>query len=278
MRKRQFMLLLYFVIFLSIPYVTISSANKNVLATIKDKAQWNQQLNSTIDNREYNWYTLFDKVKKEPVPPRETVHFLSRYNCSFKGSEHEKSIYLTFDEGYENGNTSRVLDVLSKHNVKAAFFVVKPYILKNAELIRRMATEGHLVCNHSSTHPSMASIQDKDRFAKELSHVEEAYHSATGETMPKFFRPPMGKYSEQSLAYTTELGYKTVFWSLAYYDWDIKKQPDPAASVKNILSKTHNGAIILLHTVSATNAKILDTLLTEWTKEGYTFKSLSDLD
>lgn len=234
--------------------------------------------NSANDDRtEYNWYTMPAGSEKTPEAPKETAQFLNKYNCYFVGKTNEKNIYLTFDEGYENGYTSKILDVLAKRGVKAAFFVVRPYIKTNPELVKRMVKEGHIVCNHSSTHPSMASIADKTKFEKELSDVEKSYTEVTGEQMLKYFRPPMGKYSELSLKYTTELGYKTIFWSLAYLDWDVKKQPSPEYALNKILTKTHNGAIILLHTVSSTNAKILDTLITSWTNAGYTIKPLTDL-
>lgn len=229
------------------------------------------------DRTEYNWYTMHAGSGKTPDAPRETAQFLNKYSCFYVGNTNEKNIYLTFDEGYENGYTSKILDILAKHNVKAAFFCVRPYIKSNPELVKRMVNEGHIVCNHSSTHPSMASIIDKTKFEKELSDVEKAYNEVTGAQMLKFFRPPMGKYSELSLKYTTELGYKTIFWSLAYLDWDVNKQPSPEYALNKILTRTHSGAIILLHTVSSTNTKILDTLIDSWVKSGYEIKPITDL-
>jgi peptidoglycan-N-acetylmuramic acid deacetylase len=236
--------------------------------------------NRNYDNfstKEYNWYFLYRGTGKTPDPPQETVSFRSKYNSYYIGDTTKKIIYLTFDEGYENGYTATILDVLKRHNVKAAFFVVKPYLTTNPELVKRMVMEGHLVCNHSSHHPSMASIIDKDKFNKELIDVEIAYEEITGKKMPKYFRPPMGKYSELSLHNTQSLGYKTIFWSFAYNDWQINKQPDPIASEKRIIDRTHNGAIILLHAVSKTNAEILDNVLTQWEKEGYKIEGLDKL-
>lgn len=140
-----------------------------------------------------------------------------------------------------------------------------------------MVAEGHLVCNHSNHHPSMASIADQDKFNKELSDVEEAFEALTNKKMPKYFRPPMGKYSERSLQYTQAYGYKTIFWSFAYADWDTKNQPSLEFAKKRILDRTHNGAIILLHAVSKTNAEILDSVITEWKKQGYELKTLDEL-
>jgi peptidoglycan-N-acetylmuramic acid deacetylase len=230
-----------------------------------------------ISTREYNWYFKHLQNGEPPQAPGETAHFVSKYNCYYIGDTSKKTIYLTFDEGYENGYTAPILDVLKKHNVKAAFFVVKPYITSNPDLIKRMVAEGHLVCNHSARHPAMSSISDQVKFNKELSDVEEAFEQVTGTKIHKYFRPPMGKYSEQSLLYTKSYGYKTIFWSFAYADWLPDKQPSLDFAKKRILDRTHNGAIILLHSVSKTNAEILDGVITEWKNRGYEIKSLDEL-
>lgn len=232
---------------------------------------------NNISTKEYNWYFKHIKDGQPPEAPPETSYFTSKYDTYYLGDTSKKVLYLTFDEGYENGYTAPILDVLKKHNVKAAFFVVKPYITSNPELIKRMVDEGHLVCNHSNHHPSMASITDQAKFNKELSDVEEAFEELTGKKMPKYFRPPMGKYSELSLKYTKDYGYKTIFWSFAYADWDTKKQPSENFAKKRILDKTHNGAIILLHAVSKTNTNVLDSVITEWENQGYEIKSLEEL-
>jgi peptidoglycan-N-acetylmuramic acid deacetylase len=236
--------------------------------------------NSKIDGlntKDYGWYYKFRGSEQPPETPMETQSFPSKYDCYGLGDTSKKELYLTFDEGYENGYTAPILDVLKKHNVKAAFFVVKPYITSNPDLVKRMVDEGHLVCNHSARHPSMPSIKDLNTFSKELTDVEAAFEEVTGKKMPKYFRPPMGKYSELSLYLTKQCGYKSVFWSLAHADWDVKKQPDPAAAKKKLLERTYNGSIILLHAVSKTNAQILDELITEWKSKGYELKSLDEL-
>ncbi len=230
-----------------------------------------------IGTREYNWYFKHLKNGEPPQSPGETADFVSKYDSHYIGDTSKKKIYLTFDEGYENGYTSPILDILKKHNVKAAFFVVKPYITTNPDLIKRMVAEGHLVCNHSARHPAMPSIKDQEKFNKELSDVEESFEEITGTKMPKYFRPPMGKYSEQSLLYTKGYGYKTIFWSFAYSDWLPNKQPSPEFAKKRILDRTHNGAIILLHAVSKTNAEVLDEVITEWNNQGYEICSLDEL-
>lgn len=141
-----------------------------------------------------------------------------------------------------------------------------------------MVNEGHLVCNHSEKHPSMAdAAKDPARFEREFSVTEDAYKKVTGKEMPHFFRPPMGKYSELSLFYTSKLDYKTIFWSFAYNDWNVKRQPSPEESKKMISRRTHNGAIILLHAVSKTNSEILDSVIKDWKKQGYTLESLDKL-
>lgn len=165
---------------------------------------------------------------------------------------------------------------MKKQNVPAAFFVVKPYLKTNKDLILRMVNEGHLVCNHSSSHPSMAKITDPNKFKKEFTDVEEEYKKITNSDMPKYFRPPMGKFSEYSMKLTNELGYKSIFWSLAYKDFDVKNQPSKETAKDKILSRIHNGSIILLHAVSKTNTEILEEILIELKSQGYEFRTLTD--
>ena len=198
------------------------------------------------------------------------------FSAHYIGNTEKKFLYLTFDEGYENGYTSQILDILKKHEVPAAFFVVKPYIKTNKDLILRMVNEGHLVCNHSSNHPSMAKVTNIDKFNKEFIEVEEEFKKITNTDMPKYFRPPMGKFSEFSLKLTNDLGYKSIFWSLAYKDFDVKNQPLKEKAENTILSRIHNGAIILLHAVSKTNAEILDNILSTLKSQGYEFRPLTD--
>lgn len=202
---------------------------------------------------------------------------LRRYDAAYLGDTTQKILYLTFDAGYENGCTEKILDILKAHNVKAAFFLVGNYIEKNADLVRRMAEEGHTVGNHTMHHYDMSKISDRDTFAKELGDLETLYRETTGQELPKFYRPPQGIYSEENLRMAQELGYKTVFWSLAYVDWKNDAQPDPASSIEKLCKRTHNGAVILLHSTSKTNEQILDTLLTRWEKAGYTFGQVGEL-
>ena len=205
------------------------------------------------------------------------VDQLKQYDAAYLGDPSEKVIYLTFDAGYENGCTAKILDTLQKHNVKAAFFLVGNYIERNADLVRRMAEEGHTVGNHTMHHPDMSKLKDKEAFAKELQDLEELYREKTGEALPKYYRPPQGIYSEENLKMAKELGYKTVFWSLAYVDWNNDSQPTREQAFAKLLPRIHPGAVVLLHSTSQTNAEILDELLTKWAQMGYRFGTLDEL-
>ena len=229
------------------------------------------------DDTELNWYFVAKGKDITPEPAKESISFLSDYDGYYIGNTKEKVLYLTFDEGYEKGNTASILDTLKELKVPAAFFVVKPFIDTQPELVKRMVNEGHLVCNHSNHHPSMASITDNNEFKKEFTDVEKSFKDLTGKEMPKYFRPPMGKYSKNSLIKTKELGYKTIFWSFAYRDWLVDYQPNPAEAINKIKNGMHPGCIILLHSVSDTNTAILKQVIKELQDEGYKFKSLNEL-
>lgn len=229
-----------------------------------------------ISTQEYSWYFNPRNDQKQPEPIKE-ANFFDKYSSYYVGNPNEKVIYLTFDAGYENGTTESILNTLKKHNAKAHFFVVESYIKNNPELIKRMEKEGHLVCNHSKTHPSMASINDFEKFKEEILSVEKTYKEVTGKEMPKYFRPPMGKFSEQSLKYTQDLGYSSVFWSFAYVDWYNDKQPTHEFAKDKIYTRTHPGAVVLLHPNSKTNTEILDEVITHWENEGYKLETLDYL-
>jgi peptidoglycan-N-acetylmuramic acid deacetylase len=202
---------------------------------------------------------------------------LAQYGAVYLGDASKKVIYLTFDAGYENGCTEKILDALQKHNVKAAFFLVGNYMEQNADLVRRMAAEGHIVGNHTMHHPDMSKISDKSAFQRELADLEVLYKEITGQEMLKYYRPPQGNYSEDNLKMAKELGYKTVFWSLAYVDWKNDSQPTAEQAYSKLLPRIHNGAVVLLHSTSTTNAEILDDLLTKWKEMGYTFGTVEEL-
>ena len=223
-----------------------------------------------------NWGLSFRQEGQPPVGNAGTEQ-LRRYDAAYIGDTTDKVLYLTFDAGYENGCTEKILDVLQKQDVKAAFFLVGNYIEKNADLVRRMAKEGHIVANHTMHHPDMSKLSDKAAFSKELTDLEALYKETTGQEMPKYYRPPQGIYSEENLKMAKELGYKTVFWSLAYVDWNNDAQPTAETAFSRLLPRTHNGAVVLLHSTSATNAEILDELLTKWKDMDYRFGTLKEL-
>ena len=223
-----------------------------------------------------NWGLGFREKGKTPTG-NATPEFLKQYNAYYVGSPDDKKIYITFDAGYENGYTPGILDALKKHNVKATFFVVGNYIQTSPELVRRMIDEGHIVGNHTLTHPDMSKIAEMDAFKKEILSLEQLYKEATGQEMQKFYRPPQGKYSEENLKQANELGYRTVFWSLAYVDWYVDKQPSKEEAFDKLLGRIHPGAIVLLHSTSKTNCDILDELLTKWEEMGYTFGTLPEV-
>lgn len=202
---------------------------------------------------------------------------LKQYNAAYIGDTAEKVLYLTFDAGYENGCTAKILDTLKKQEVPAIFFLVGNYIEKNADLVRRMVEEGHIVANHTMHHYDMSKLTDKAAFARELQDLEALYKQTTGQEMPKYYRPPQGVYSEENLKMAKELGYKTVFWSLAYVDWNNDAQPTKEQAFSKLLPRTHNGAVVLLHSTSQTNAEILDELLTKWKEQGYRFGTVEEL-
>lgn len=202
---------------------------------------------------------------------------LRQYDAAYLGDTTQKVIYLTFDAGYENGCTEKILDTLKKHDVKAAFFLVGNYIQRNADLVRRMAEEGHTVGNHTMHHYDMSKLSDKAAFQKELEDLAALYADTVGSPLPRFYRPPQGIYSEDNLKMAKELGYKTVFWSLAYVDWKNDAQPTAEEAFRKLLPRIHPGAVVLLHSTSKTNADILDALLTKWEEMGYSFGQLPEL-
>ena len=223
-----------------------------------------------------SWGLSFPEPGQAPVG-NATQDALAQYDAAFLGPTDQPVIYLTFDAGYENGCTEPILEALAKHNVKAAFFVVGNYIEQNPDLVRRMLREGHIVGNHTYHHYDMSKLSDEAAFNQELTSLETLYRETTGEDLPRYYRPPQGIYSEENLKMAKELGYRTVFWSLAYVDWYQDDQPTKEQAFSKLLPRIHPGAIVLLHSTSSTNAEILDALLTKWEAMGYRFASLDEL-
>ena len=222
------------------------------------------------------WGLSFQREGAPPTGPA-SVEQLRAYDAAYLGDTTRKVLYLTFDAGYENGCTAKILDVLKKHQVPAAFFLVGNYLERNPDLERRMVEEGHIVGNHTMHHYDMSKISDKETFTKELQNLEALYRQVTGQELQKFYRPPQGIYSETNLEMAKALGYKTVFWSLAYVDWNNDSQPTREQAFKKLLPRTHPGAVILLHSTSKTNAEILGELIEKWKAEGYRFGTLEEL-
>lgn len=248
------------VLFVAAVFAGIDVAKNKTVSTISDG----------------NWGLSFQEEGQPPVA-NATAEELAGYNAFYADDTDEKVMYITFDAGYENGYTEKILDVLKKHQVKAAFFLVGNYIETSPELVKRMVEEGHLVGNHTYTHPDMSSISTIGSFEKELKQLEEKYREVTGKEMKKYYRPPQGKYSESNLKMASDMGYKTVFWSLAYVDWYESDQPTKEEAFEKLIPRAHPGAIVLLHSTSRTNSEILDELLTRWEDMGYEFRSVEEL-
>lgn len=229
-----------------------------------------------LHEKSENWGLGFGTEGKPPTG-NASAEELKKYNAYFIADTTQNTIYLTFDCGYENGNTEPILDALKKHDVKATFFVVGNFLETSPEIVKRMIAEGHTVGNHTYHHLDMSSISSMDAFKKETQDVENLFEQITGTTITKFYRPPQGKYNIENLKMAQELGYHTFFWSLAYVDWYQDKQPTKDEAFGKLLKRIHPGAIVLLHSTSSTNAQILDELLTKWEEMGYTIKPLTEL-
>ena len=223
-----------------------------------------------------SWGLSFSQEGEPPVGNASPTA-LARYDAVYVGDREKPVLYLTFDAGYENGCTAQILDTLKAHDVPAAFFLVGHYLETNPDLVRRMADEGHIVGNHTWSHRDMSQLTNKEAFSQELQKLADKYQDITGQELPPYYRPPEGTYNEENLKLVKELGYKTVFWSLAYVDWNKDSQPTAEQAFSKLIPRVHNGAVVLLHSTSTTNAAILDELLTRWKDMGYTFAPISEL-
>jgi peptidoglycan-N-acetylmuramic acid deacetylase len=201
---------------------------------------------------------------------------LQKYGAIFLGDTAKKELYLTFDNGYENGYTSKILDVLKAKKVPATFFVTGQYVKEQPELLKRMVNEGHLIGNHSWSHPDVSHISNS-RLKEELEKVKQAVAQVTGQKDMLFLRTPRGIFNERTLAYSKELGYTNVFWSIAYKDWDTKDQKGADYAYSKVISQLHPGAVILLHSVSKDNAEAIGKIIDKARSDGYQFKSLNQL-
>lgn len=237
---------------------------------------WPFTLNSPMLPGTENWGLGFGTQGAKPAG-NATPEEMKEYNAYYVAPGDEKKIYLTFDCGYENGNTEAILDALKKHRAPATFFVVGHYLESAPGLVKRMVAEGHAVGDHTYHHPDMSKISDLATFQKEMDDVRTKFYEVTGQEMPFYYRPPQGKYNQENLQMAKKLGYATFFWSLAYVDWNVNDQPTHEEAFSKLTTRIHPGAIVLLHNTSQTNAEILDDLLTKWEEMGYSFAPLSDL-
>ena len=228
------------------------------------------------DGNCYSWYFKASENGEQAEFDLD-LNELKEYDTYVMGNKDDKVIYLTFDFGYENGNVKKCLDIMNKHNAKGAFFILDHVVMTNTALLKEMIDTGHIVANHTLKHKNMCHIKNFDHYKNEIIGLSEKFEEMTGCKMTNYYRPPKGEFTKQNLEYNKKLGFKTIFWSLAYKDWDDNKQPNSQDTINRLLKRTHNGAVILLHPTSNTNADILDTLLQEWIKMGYRFGTLDEL-
>lgn len=240
-------------------------------AEVKDRPQgWSLALASE------DWGLSFGESGAAPTGNASSQD-LAWYDAYYVGDGSEKVIYLTFDCGYENGNTEPILDALKKHNAPGTFFVVGHFLETAPEMIKRMVEEGHAVGNHTYHHPDMSAISDLESFQKEVDGVASLFYEITGTELSPFYRPPQGKCNVKNLEMAQELGYYTIFWSLAHVDWITDNQPSHEEALDKLTKRIHPGAVVLLHNTSQTNGEILDELLTKWEEMGYSFRPLGEL-
>lgn len=223
----------------------------------------------------FDWYCMHNTTHTQPAADANLAkaeefggYYCDKSHCDWK--DKEKVIYLTFDAGYENGNVTKILDVLKEKDVRGTFFILEHMTKDFPDVVKRMDAEGHFVCNHTATHKNMSQITDKAAFLAELKRLEKDCREI-GVECKKFYRPPEGAFSLDNLKWASEAGYKTLFWSFAYADWDNEKQMAPDAALKKVLDGAHNGEILLLHPTSATNAAILGDLIDKLRGEGFRF-------
>lgn len=233
---------------------------------------------SRYSNAKRSWW-LKRNTEHKQVTADNTSERLAKYNAYYLNDQVDdkhKVFYLTFDCGYENGYTAKILDTLAKHKAKAAFFVTKAFIESNKELCIRMKKEGHIVGNHTMNHPSLPD-KSIETITNEIKGCASLFKKQTGYSMNTFIRPPMGEYSYRTLKVTKDLGYKTIFWSMAYLDYDVNKQPGKEYVINHFKQYHHNGAIPLIHNISSSDTEALDEVLTYLEGQGYRFGSLKEL-
>lgn len=226
-----------------------------------------------ISTKPIHWGFMKNKNHSKPFVEKEVTDLLLKYNSFYLGDPSKKNVYLTFDNGYENGNTATILDILKKKKVPATFFVTGHYLESASPLVKRMVKEGHIVGNHSWNHPDFTKIS-ASRLRNELEKVRQKTKALTGQKEMLYLRPPQGSFNERSLSITKKLGYRNVFWSVAFVDWNVNNQKGWEYAYDQIMKQIHPGAIILLHAVSSDNAEALERVINDLRQKGYTFNSL----
>ena len=240
-----------------------------------NKENTTQETNAeVISNKKIGWGIKRNKNHEQPDVGSKNKELLEENNGIALGNKDEKIIYLTFDEGYEAGYTSKILETLKENDVKATFFITAHYVNTASDLVKQMIDEGHIVGNHTVNHKSMPDLSEEE-IRKEVLDLHTTIYNKFNYEM-KYIRPPKGEFSERTLKITNSLGYKTVMWSFAYEDWNEDKQPNEEEAKKKILDNLHNGEIMLLHGNSKTNTNILDSVIKEAKNMGYVFKSLDE--
>ena len=231
---------------------------------------------SVLSNQKIGWGLKRAQNHEQPDLGAKNKQLIDKYDGIAMGNNEKKYVYLTFDEGYEEGYTANILDTLKENNIKAAFFITAHYLNTEPELVQRMIDEGHIVGNHTVNHKSMPDLSEEE-IKKEVMDLHTAIYNKFGYEM-KYIRPPKGEFSERTLDITNNLGYKTAMWSLAYDDWDENNQGREEYAKSKILDNVHNGAVILLHGNSKDNTNILGNCISEIRNIGYEFKCLDEFE
>ena len=243
---------------------------------LKEKNETVETSSDVVSTKKIEWGIKRNDNHEQPDVGKENRKILEENNGICLGNKDKKVLYLTFDEGYEAGYTSKILEVLKENDVKAAFFITAHYLNTQEELVKQMIDEGHIVGNHTVNHKSMPELSEEE-IKKEVMDLHTSIYEKFGYEM-RYIRPPKGEFSEKSIKYTNTLGYKTVMWSFAYEDWNENKQPNEEKAKEKIINNFHNGEIILLHGNSKTNTNILDSIIKEAKGMGYEFKSLDEFE
>ena len=267
MKKRNIKFMVVIILIVLIVILSVDLTNKNKVIETSSEI---------ISTKKIEWGLKRNDNHNQPDVGKENRKILEENNGICLGNKDKKILYLTFDEGYEAGYTSKILEILKENDVKAAFFITAHYLNTQDDLVKQMLEEGHIVGNHTVNHKSMPNLSEEE-IRKEVMDLHTVIYEKFGYEM-KYIRPPKGEFSEKSIKYTNKLGYKTVMWSFAYEDWNEDNQPKEEKAKEKIISNFHNGEIILLHGNSKTNTMILDSIIKEAKNMGYEFKSLDEFE